>query len=110
MVATNHADDYLPRELLTQPPIASGLIVVPYPAEVPSGSRHSLSLMLYIDEAGVVRRVRTEGAAPMQAMVTAAHRTFLRARFTPGEIDGRAVKSWIEVEVTFDSTPLTGAL
>lgn len=107
--ATNHADDYLPRELLTQPPAASGLIVVPYPPALPPGSRHSLALMLYVDETGVVRRVRTEGSAPMQAMVTAAHQTFLRARFTPGEIDGRAVKSMIEVEVTFDSTPLDAA-
>ena len=107
--ATSPADDYLPRELLTQPPVASGLIVVPYPAELPSGSRHSLTLMLYVDEAGVVRRVRTEGSAPAQAMVIAAHQTFLRARFAPGQIDGRAVKSLMEVEVTFDSTPLGDA-
>ncbi len=107
--AMSAADDYLPRELLTQPPVASGLIVVQYPAELPPGSRHSLTLMLYVDEAGVVRRVRTEGSAPVQAMVTAAHQTFLHARFTPGQIDGRAVKSLMEVEVTFDSTPLGDA-
>jgi hypothetical protein len=72
---------------------------------VPTPGRHAAILAIYIDEQGHVRKVRTEGEALPLAFEDAARNAFLSAPFRAGELDGRAVKSYIHVEVVFDEQP-----
>lgn len=103
------ADDYVPRRFLTQPPVAHGAVMLPYPADGPANGRFVAVLALYIDEAGVVRRVRADGDGLPPSFEAAAEAAFLATRFEPGAVDGRIVKSLIRVEVTFESTPGDGS-
>jgi hypothetical protein len=97
-------DEYLPRGLLTKPPQAQGLIDIPFPPGVPTPGRYKAVLALYIDEHGVVRRIKTDGDALPAAYEEAARVSFQAASFQPGELHGRAVKSLIHVEVVFDDS------
>jgi hypothetical protein len=103
------ADDYVPRRFLTSPPVAHGPVMVPYPADGPLEAHRVAILNLYIDESGVVRRVRSEGEPLPPSFEAAAQSAFMAARFVPGSIDGRIVKSLIRVEVTFESRPSDAA-
>lgn len=100
------SDDYLPRSLLTIAPRPSSTVIVPFPAQIQTPGRYTTILALFIDENGVVRRVRVEGPTLPQPLEEAATKTFLEAPFRPGERQGQAVKSLIRIEVVFDNTPL----
>jgi hypothetical protein len=62
-----------------------------------------LHLTLYIDETGKVRRVRNDTPGIQREYVDAATRAFSVAEFRPGEIGGQAVRSLLQMDVTFDS-------
>jgi hypothetical protein len=74
-------------------------------------------LTLFIDEQGVVRRVRIDeaddtGLPPL--LEDTARQTFLQSAFTPGEVEGRPVRSQLRIEVEFATeslvaTPATAA-
>lgn len=98
--------EYVPRPQLSTAPRPSTPVVVPFPAEVTSPGRYAAILALFIDETGVVRRVRVDGPSLPKPMEDAARDSFLQAHFSPGEVDGRQVKSLIRVEVVFDNTPI----
>lgn len=98
-------DEYLPRGLLSKPPHALSMIDIPFPPGVPAPGRYKAVLALYIDENGVVRRIKTEGEALPAAYQEAARVSFQTASFQPGELHGQAVKSLIHVEVVFDDAP-----
>ncbi|MES2090675.1 MAG: energy transducer TonB [Pseudomonadota bacterium] len=102
----NPSDDYLPRSLLTIAPRPSSTVIVPFPAQIQTPGRYTTILALFIDENGVVRRVRVEGPSLPQPLEEAATKTFMEAPFRPGERQGQAVKSLIRIEVVFDNTPL----
>jgi len=99
-------DGYVPRPLLSIAPQPEIPVVIPAPSS-DSGTgrligRYSGVLALYIDEQGHVRRIEAEPPALPESMERAARAAFLGARFSPGQMDGRAVKSRIRVEVVFD--------
>ena len=100
-------DDYLPRALLSKAPRPSTTVIVPFPDQIREPGRYTTILALFIDEEGIVRRVRIEGPALPQALEDAATKTFLEAPFRPGERQGQAVKSLMKIEVVFDNTPIT---
>ena len=99
------ADRYHARRELSRPPKPLTPIDIVFPPGVPTPGRHSAVLALYIDELGHVRKVHTEGEALPQAFEDAARNAFLSAQFRAGELGGRAVKSYIHVEVVFDEQP-----
>jgi len=103
--ATQAKDEYLPRSKLSQPPRALGMIDIPFPPGVPTPGRYKAVLALYIDEQGVVRRVKVDDAALPAAYESAARVSFQTASFQPGELNGHPVKSLIHVEVVFDDSP-----
>ena len=98
---------YARRDMLDRPPQALGIVQIGYPPGVEPGRVRTGRLTLFIDEAGAVRKVmvasapNTEDALPAP-FVEAAREAFLQARFAPGERLGMAVKSRIDVEVSFD--------
>lgn len=97
-------DDYLPRPVLTvapQPRAAVPLVVEP--GALPPG-RIQAVLVLFIDEQGVVRRVRQEGNDLPPELEALARDGFMQAGFQPGELNGQAVKSRIRIEIVFEST------
>lgn len=95
--------EYVPRSLLSTPPVPLAPIEVPFPSHVAGVFSIRAELSLFIDETGVVQRVRLEGAPLPPALADAARNAFLRARFSPGELEGRAVRSLVRVEVNFES-------
>ena len=78
--------------------------------EYPEAAAHrSLSgkvvIRLYIDEKGSVERVQTLRANPPGVFEQSAERAFRAAHFTPGMKAGRAVKTEMTIEVSYDSPP-----
>lgn len=101
----DNGDTYLPRPMLTTAPQPSAPVLMPFPAQVTEPGRYATILALFIDEGGVVRRVRVDGPALPKSMEDAAKTTFLQTHFRPGEVEGQQVKSLIRIEVVFDNTP-----
>lgn len=100
------ASRYYPvRELDVRPGITKN-IEPEYPA---AAARRSLSgkvvIRLYIDEKGSVERVETLRAKPSGYFEQSAERAFRAAHFTPGMKGGRAVKTKMTIEVSYDSPP-----
>lgn len=103
---------YVPRPLLSVAPAPVIPVVIAVPPASATGrliGRYSGVLALYIDEEGRVRRVEAESPAMPAAMERAAREAFLAARFSSGQVAGRAVKSRIRVEVVFDDGPASSA-
>lgn len=97
---------YLPRRFLSAVPQARQPVLLAFPPGTSDGQRHVAVLSLFIDEAGRVRRVRSEGEPLPAALEEAARAAFTAAAFTPGERAGQPVRAHLKVEVVFDSRPL----
>ena len=99
-------EDYVARSLLTLAPNALAPVMVQPPPGDFGATRLVGILSLYIDDEGAVRHV--EGNEPLlpALLEQAAREAFMATRFAPGEVDGRPVKTRIQVEVVFDNTPL----
>lgn len=96
-------DGYVPRPWLTMAPQPQAPILLPFPPEFQDRARYTARLSLYIEADGQVGRVEFEGAPLPRVLARAARQAFAHARFTPGEVNGRIVKSLIKVEVDFDN-------
>lgn len=107
--AQDTGDTYLPRPMLTAAPQPSEPVLMDFPKQVTESGRYATILALFIDEDGVVRRVRVDGPALPKPMEDTAKATFLQTRFRPGEVNGQQVKSLIRIEVVFDNTPTDDA-
>lgn len=99
----NGDDAYLSRSELTVPPVALEGADVPYPAFDGDEGHYVGRLWLFIDEAGVVQRVEVDQGELPPPLEAAVRQTFLAARFEPGQLNGRAVRSRIRIEVKFDA-------
>lgn len=97
-------DDFFARSALDVAPFAAEPVLINYPASDVEGGVHASELTLYIDENGLVVRVRVDGHLP-PAMEAAARTAFMNTRFVPGQVDGLAVRSRIRVEVLFEEAP-----
>ena len=100
-------DRYLPRSQLSVVPSPREHILLGYPDDGPAVGRFVLTLTLYIDEAGAVRRVdvASDQALP-DPLRQAARLAFAGKQFSPGELAGDVVKSRIRIEVVYESLAL----
>lgn len=101
--AGDDADAYLPRSLLSVSPVLVTPVTIPEPSGLEAdrlGARVGV-LAIYIDEAGRVREVLPQEPRLPPELEDIVRQTFMAARYTPGERDGRAVRSRIRVEVVF---------
>lgn len=105
---TSGDDDYVPRPLLSVPPVALAPVVIGEPNGETLTGRLTGVLSLFIDDQGQVRRVVAEPPYLPPAFEQAARDAFMAARFSPGQMDGQTVKARVRVEVVFDNTPLAG--
>lgn len=97
---------YVPRELLSQGPVAQGVVLLQWPPQAPLSGSFRGQLRLFIDEQGVVRRVEAADQGLPDLLFEAARLAFQDTRFSPGELQGQAVRSVIRVEVSFENGPL----
>lgn len=80
----------------------TGEVPLDYPEELDgSGLRGRVQLLLFIDERGVVRRMRVTESEPPKLFDKAAMRAWVGVRFTPARKNGTAVKSQKLLEVEF---------
>lgn len=94
--------DYVPRPLLSVAPQPQQAVMLTWPDFDGEKPQYQAILALYIDEQGVVQRIRTvEGDLP-QELDAQARAAFFGVRFAPGQLDGVAVRSRIQVEVVFE--------
>ena len=96
---------YARRDTLDRGPQALGIVQIAFPPGTEPGRVFTGRLTLFIDEAGAVRKVASadgSDAGLPPPLVEAAREAFLQARFAPGEREGTAVKSRIDIEVSFD--------
>jgi len=100
---TDGGVEYVPRALLTEVPIPTRPLSIPYPRDGSAEGTFTTVLALFINEQGEVVRVRLDGAALPPELDTAAREAFRSARWRPGRMDGRLVKSLIRVEIMFQS-------
>ena len=98
----------MPRPLLTEPPTLLVPIVIGEPSSTsqatPLGLRKGI-LAIYIDGDGRVQAVVGEDPVLPDEYERAAREAFLSARYTPGRINGKAVRSRVRVEVQFNNVP-----
>jgi hypothetical protein len=97
---------YLPRAALTVAPRARSPVNVAYPYFDGEADNYSGEFELFIDDTGGVVRVVSSNPELPGILVKAVREAFLSAAFTPGEREGRAVRSRIRIEVTFDQRAL----
>jgi hypothetical protein len=98
--------DYFTRAMLSQAPSPLEAVVVDYPLIENDSGHHVGELTLFINETGRVARMRVDGPSLPAALEEAARKAFGSAQFRAGEVDGRAVKSQIRIEVVFDNRPV----
>ena len=93
---------YLKRSELTVAPEPVEPIIIPDlpPAATSATGPRTFILTLFINEAGRVERIRVETPGIPQAVEDVARKAFEDARFVPGELNGRVVKSSMRVEVS----------
>lgn len=96
--------DFIPRPRLSVAPIPQQPVLLAWPSEnAPPAGRYTAILSLFIDEQGIVRRVRVEGEALPPALRDQATAAFAGVRYSPGQVEGRDVKSRIRIEVSFEA-------
>ena len=96
-------DGYVPRRWLTLVPQPVAPVLLPFPDSFNDRAHYKVVLNLFIEADGRVGRVQFEGLPLPEVLQHAAKTTFEHARFTPGQVRGRIVKSLIRVEVSFDN-------
>jgi len=95
--------EFLPYSKLTFRPAPLTDTTIPFPEGVNAhGISHPI-LTIFIDEEGNVVKVKVMDSDLTPPFETSALLTFRLARFRPGRIDDKAVKSRMRIEVTFDS-------
>jgi protein TonB len=98
--------DYLPRSALTAGPRPLTPVVIDYPYFDGEADQYAGKFDLFIDDTGGVVRVASATPDLPGILANAVREAFLTARFSPGEVEGRPVRSRMRIEVTFDSRRL----
>lgn len=97
--------EYLPARLLDVLPRPAAEVSPIYPEQAAGQDLSGVvTLLLYIDELGIVTDITVLSAEPPGYFEEAAMASFRNALFQPGQRDGRAVKSRLAVEVSFDAS------
>lgn len=98
--------DYLPRATLTVGPRPQAAVLIDYPYFDGEADQYIGEFDLFIDDIGGVVRVASATPDLPGILGNAVREAFLAARFSPGEVEGRPVRSRVRIEVTFDSRRL----
>lgn len=95
---------YMPRALLSVGPVPRTPVLLQWPLNWPVRRSYTAILKLYLDEQGRVERVEPDGDAVLpEPLFETARQAFMATDFSPGQLNGQAVKSWTRIEVNFES-------
>jgi len=105
-------EGYVLRRALTRAPVPLAEVAPAWPEGLAPSEPQLGRFTLFIDEAGRVDRVVPDGPSLFPALEASAVAAFSAARFQPGEVDGRQVRSLIRIEVVFEprATSVPGAV
>jgi periplasmic protein TonB len=96
--------EFYPARLLDQYPKPVAEVALKYPEKAGTEDMSgSVTLLLLIDELGMVVEATVVEADPPGYFEEAAIEAFKAALFTPGQRDGKVVKSRLVVQVAFDA-------
>ena len=94
---------YVPRALLTVGPVARAPVLLDWPANWLARGTYRGVLKLYLDEQGRVERVEADDDTALPGpLFDVARAAFMATTFSPGELNGQAVRTVMRVEVEFD--------
>ena len=96
-------EEYVDARRLSVRPAPLVNIVLPQKEMEATGRSGKASLTIFIDDVGGVVRVRVDASDLPVEVNDAVRQAFYRAPFRPGQIDERAVKSMMRVEVVFET-------
>jgi hypothetical protein len=97
--------EYLPTSALSSPPEPVTDIQIDWPPMALDIGIFRGVFTLLIDEQGKVQKAVADAPTLTPQMEERARQAFLGARFSPGMLDGKAVKSALRVEVEFEYKP-----
>lgn len=100
---TRGNDEYVDARRLSIRPSPLTRVVLPQKEMEASRRSGKASLTVFIDAAGIVVRVRVDASDLPVEVNNAVRQVFYDAPFRPGQLDGRAVKSMMHVEVVFET-------
>lgn len=105
-------EGYVLRRALTRAPVPLAEVVPAWPEGLAPNETQKGRFTLFINEAGGVDRIVPDGPSLFPALEESAVTAFSAARFQPGEVDGRRVRSLIRIEVVFEprATSVPGAV
>jgi hypothetical protein len=106
MAARGSEAEYLPRSALSVPPRTQAPVQIDYPYFDGEADHYTGEFDLFINDTGGVVRVTVATPDLPGILGNAVREAFLPSRFSPGEVDGRPVRSRVRIEVTFDSRRL----
>ena len=95
--------DYVDASLLSTRPRPEGEIAIPEPEVGTYRGAFKAVLVVFIDETGNVAHVEVDRSDLPAEFEASAREAFARARFRPGMIGERPVRSRLRIEVGFDS-------
>jgi len=96
------APAYYPAAQLSKRPQPAAIPELDAPELMAIVASGKLVVVLWIDDGGKVTRAEVERTDLPEAFARAALAAFLRARFLPGERDGRQVASIMRIEASYD--------
>lgn len=92
---------YYPARALTRMPEAIGRFDVQPPPGGDEGIHGTLTIRLWIDETGTLERLKVLASDLPKTYEDAAVAAFSRLRFAPGEINGAAVRTSLDVVIEY---------
>lgn len=95
--------EFLPARMLDVLPQPAEAVALEYPDAAGMGRSGVVTLLLLIDEFGVVVETKVLDSNPEGVFDTFASEVFRTTRFVPGQRNGRPVRSRLVVEVSFDA-------
>lgn len=93
--------DYLAPSELTERPLLIGEVTVELPPDAPGFLQGRILLVLLVNSGGTVDKVIVEESPFGGDITDAAVRSFARAVYAPGRLNGVAVNTRIPIEITY---------
>jgi TonB family protein len=97
----SHAPSYYPASELSRMPEAVSNFNPHLPAMEDNGIGGQMSMRLWINESGGIDRIKLLASEVPETFANAALAAFGEMRFSPGEIEGMAVKVWVDVVIEY---------
>jgi hypothetical protein len=99
-------EDFVPAAQLSTRPTAIDPIEVPFP-DAGSAGDLTATVDLFIDQGGRVEALEPKDQATLPPdYLDAARSAFVGARFAPGLLEGRPVKSRLTIEISFEAASI----